>query len=428
MNEVIEPATCLRGEVSVPGDKSITHRALLLGAVADGDSVVRGYLDGGDCRASVAAVRALRVEVAPASEGALVVRGRGFEQLSEPEEVVNCDGSGTTMRLLAGLLSGLPLTAVLTGNEALRRRPMARIIEPLRQMGATVLGRAGDRLPPLLVRGGSLHGIHYSMPVASAQLKSCLLLAGLRADSPTTVREPAPSRDHTERMLMAMGATVVTEVGRVRVSPVERLEPIDVCVPGDLSSAAFLVAAALLVPGSQVRVKNVGVNPTRTGFLDVVAAMGGRVHLDNQRLSGGEPVADLVVSHCGLRATTVEGALVPLTIDELPLVATLATQAEGVTTVRDAAELRVKESDRVSALVTELRRLGARIEEAPDGFTVVGPTPLRGTTVSTHRDHRLAMALAVAALVARGPTTIVDAEYAADSYPGFYSALASLQQ
>lgn len=427
MSRTVHPATRFQGEAEVPGDKSITHRALLLGAIASGTTRVSGYLDSGDSRASLGAVRALGVELEQQA-GAVTVRGAGIDGLVEPGNVVDCVGSGTTMRLLAGLLAGYDMTVVLTGNEALRRRPMARVVTPLRLMGATVLGRDGDRLPPLTIRGGGLSAVDYALPVASAQVKSCVMLAGLRARGTTVVREPAPTRDHTERMLAAMGGPVTWSDGVVSVEPVARLEPVDIVVPGDLSSAAFLVAAALLVPGSGLRVRRVGVNPTRTGIIDIVRAMGGRLVVEGEHLVGGEPVADLVVQHSSLRATSVSGALVPLAIDELPLVAVLATQAEGVTVVRDAAELRVKESDRVASLVSELSKMGAKVEAAPDGFRVEGPTRLRGATVGSHADHRLAMALAVAALVADGPVTIEGAEASDDSFPGYFGLIEALQR
>ncbi|MGQ9553240.1 MAG: 3-phosphoshikimate 1-carboxyvinyltransferase [Anaerolineae bacterium] len=428
MRQVVNPARVLQGEASVPGDKSITHRAILFGAIATAPSRISGFLDSGVCRASIAAVEALGITVLREGADTLVVQGRGLDGISEPVDVVDCAGSGTTMRFLAGLLASYDMTAVLTGNEALRRRPMGRIIEPLRAMGATVLARGHDRFPPVIVRGSELHGIEYTMPVASAQVKSCLLLAGLRAKGPTTVWEPALTRDHSERMLSAMGVSLKRGRGTVTIEPAVALAPLDITVPGDLSSAAFLVAAGLLVPGSSLRILNVGVNPTRTGFLDIVQAMGGQVSLDNERDVGGEPVADVWVQQSPLRATTVAGDLVPLAIDELPLVAVLATQAEGVTEVRDAAELRVKESDRVATLVGELRKMGARIEELPDGYIVEGPTRLQGAMVQAHGDHRLAMALAVAALIADCSVTIEGAEYVGESYPGFFETLAGLQQ
>ncbi len=428
MKVTIRPGGSVRGDVGVPGDKSITHRALLLGTVAEGDTVVRGYLNSGDCRASLDAARALGADVSLLDPDRVLVRGVGMTGLREPDDVLDCRGSGTTMRLLAGLLAGQNYTSVLTGNAALRSRPMARIMDPLRRMGATVLGRAGDRLPPITIRGGGLHGIDYDMPVASAQVKSGILLAGLYAEGATSVREPRPTRDHTERMLGAMGASVSVDEGQARVRPAARLRSLDLEVPGDLSSAAFLIAAATLAPGSELRLTGVGVNPTRTGFLDILSAMGGRVALEHRREEGGEPVADLVVRPADLRSTTVGGDLVPLAIDELPLVAVLATQAAGVTEVRDAGELRVKESDRVATVVEELLRMGATIEGREDGYVVVGPTQLHGAEVDSHGDHRLAMCLGVAALVADGPVTIRGAECAADSFPGFFELLESLRQ
>ncbi len=413
----------ITGEVRVPGDKSITHRALLLGACASGTGRVRGYLDGGDCRASIAAVRDLGVEVEAQGSTELVIHGRGFEGLQEAADVLDCAGSGTTMRLLAGLLAGRTMLSILTGNASLRGRPMSRIVEPLRGMGAAITGRAGGRLPPLVVQGGGLKGIEYTLPMASAQVKSCLLLAGLGAEGPTSIIEPAPTRDHTERMVAAMGASLQQANRRVTVERTGRLEPMEITVPGDLSSAAFLAAAATLVPGSFLRIRDVGVNPTRTGFLDILAAMGASVVLENRRLEAGEPVADLVVGHADLRGTVVEGDLIPLAIDELPLVAVLATQAQGRTEVREAQELRVKESDRIAALVEELQRLGADIEELPDGFVVEGPTPLKGGLVRARGDHRLAMALAVAGLVASSSVVIEDAERSEDSFPGFFELL-----
>lgn len=427
MSVAVAPGRPLRGEARVPGDKSITHRALLLGSIAQGDTVVRGFLDSGDCRASVEVVQALGAQVVDEGESTIRVRGSGIGGLREPDNVLDCRGSGTTMRLLAGLLAGQPFTSVLTGNPALRSRPMGRIIEPLRRMGATVLGRDGDRLPPLAIRGGGLRGIDYDLPVASAQVKSGILLAGLFASGETTVREPRPTRDHTERMLAAMGAPVRSIPGAVTVAPAQGLDALALTVPGDLSSAAFLLAAATAVPGSELLVQGVGVNLTRTGFLAILSAMGGHFRVENSRVEGGEPVADLWVESAPLTATEVSGDLVPLAIDELPLVAVLATQARGVTVVREASELRLKESDRVATLVAELGKLGAQIEALPDGYRVEGPTSLRGGTVECHADHRLAMCLAVAALCAVGPVTILGAECAADSFPGFFELLERLR-
>jgi 3-phosphoshikimate 1-carboxyvinyltransferase len=336
------------------------------------------------------------------------------------------------------MLAGQPFCSIVAGDESLHRRPMARITEPLRRMGATVLGRQGGSLPPLAILGGRLRALDYRLPVASAQVKSCLLLAALFADGPMALQEPSASRDHTERMLRAMGVELTSSAWPDGESSAPAPGPVDICmrqpqpalraldlaIPGDISSAAFFLVAAVIAPRSRLQIRNVGVNPTRTGILDVLAAMGARVAMENQRLAGGEPVADFLVRASDLRATEVRGSLIPRLIDELPVIAVAATQAHGVTTIRDAAELRVKESDRISALVTELRKLGAIIEELPDGFIVEGPAPLHGSVVDAHGDHRLAMSLAVAALVAHGETTILGADSIPVSFPGFEQVLA----
>ena len=427
MKVTVEPGRRVRGEATVPGDKSITHRAVLIGAICDGVSRACGYLPAQDCLASIRAVRQLGVTVE--ERGAeVVVHGLGLHGVAEPEDVIDCGGSGTTIRLLCGILAGqVGKAAFLTGNEALRRRPMRRILEPLQEMGAAVIGRNSDQLPPVAIRGAALRGLRYTLPVASAQVKSALLLAGLLASEPSEISEPARTRDHTERMLAAMGAPLRTENRTVLVQPAARLEPIDLHIPGDFSSAAFLLAAAWLVPGSELLLRNIGVNPTRTGLLEIARRMGAGFRVEEERLVCQEEVASLVAWSQPLRGTLVNGELVPLSIDELPLVAVLGTQAEGETVVRDAAELRVKESDRIAAIATELRKLGAAIDELPDGFAVRGPTALRGGTVNSHHDHRLAMALAVAGLVAQGPVTIEAAECVADSFPGFFALLEGLR-
>jgi 3-phosphoshikimate 1-carboxyvinyltransferase len=343
----------------------------------------------------------------------------------EPKDVLNCVRSGTTMRLLAGILAGQPFCSVLTGNEQLRQRPMGRIVEPLRQMGATVLGRDDGRLPPLTILGGNLHGIDYSLPVASAQVKSAILLAGLYADGPTVIHEPGPARDHTERMLAAMGANIQYPISNIKLQS-SKLSSLDIVVPGDISSAAYFIAAACLVPGSEIIIEGIGVNPTRTGFLDALRGMGANILVENQWESGGEPVADVVMQAGGPKGIEVRGDQVPRMIDEFPILAVVATQAQGTTVVRDAAELRVKETDRIANIAVELRKLGAHIEERPDGFVVEGPTPLFGSQVNSHGDHRLAMSLAIAGLVADGKTTIEGAECVADSFPGFERILRAL--
>jgi 3-phosphoshikimate 1-carboxyvinyltransferase len=424
MNLTIHSGSPLRGEITVPGDKSITHRALLLGALADGPTRIRGYLDGGDCRATLGCLRALGVQIEQPDSGELVIHGSGLRGWHEPDDVLNCVRSGTTMRLLAGLLAGQSFYSILGGEAQLRRRPMDRVTAPLRQMGARIEGRQGGRVPPLSIIGAPLHGTEYTLPVASAQVKSSILLAGLFAEGTTTVIEPTLSRDHTERMLSARGATVLTQGTRHTImGPVTGLAPLDVSVPGDFSSAAFWLVGALLVPGSVVLLRDINVNVTRIGLLDMLHDMRARITVIAPHDEGGEPVADLLVCAQPLKAAQVGGDLVPRMIDEFPILALAATQAEGITHVRDAAELRVKETDRIATIVEALCALGAHIEPYPDGFDVEGPTPLQGAVVDSHGDHRLAMTLAIAGLCAQGETTILGSECIADSFPGFEARL-----
>ncbi|MCL4534005.1 MAG: 3-phosphoshikimate 1-carboxyvinyltransferase [Bacteroidetes bacterium] len=426
MNATVAPASHpLNGRLRVPGDKSICHRSLLLGAIARGETAVEGFVPSADCLSTLRCLQSLGVEI-ERRDNRVRVNGVGLDGLREPPDVLDAGNSGTTTRLLSGILAGQPFLSVITGDASLRRRPMDRIAQPLRRMGATVLARAGGRLP-LAISGGGLQGIEYALPVASAQVKSCILLAGLYAAGRTTVVEPAPARDHTERMLRAMGVEVSREGNRISLAGGQQPQGIDIEVPGDVSSAAYFLVAGAVVPGSAVLVENVGVNPTRTGVLEALAAMGAEVALENRRDVGGEPVADLRVRGGRLRGTEIGGEIIPRLIDELPVLALAATQAEGRTLVRDAAELRVKESDRIHTVVTELQKMGARIEEQPDGFVVEGPTPLRGAGVGSYGDHRLAMSLAVAALVARGDTTISDAECVNVSFPGFMDTLDSVR-
>jgi len=426
MRLTVKKARDLSGRVKVPGDKSISHRALLLGAIAEGTTRVRNFLPAADCLATLACVRSLGVEVERLSEIELIVQGRGLPGLIEPKDVLDCAGSGTTMRLLAGILAGQPFYSVLTGNEQLRCRPMGRIVEPLKQMGATVFGRDDGRLPPLTIIGGNLRSIEYTLPVASAQVKSAILLAGLYADGPIVIHEPGPARDHTERMLAAMGADIGVDGATITLRGDTKLSSLDIVVPGDISSAAYFIAAACLVSGSEVAIEGIGVNPTRTGFLDALRKMGADILVENQREVSGEPVTDVVVRAGELRGIEVRGDQVPRMIDEFPILAVVASQAQGMTVVSDAAELRVKETDRIANVVAELCKLGARIEERPDGFVVEGPTRLVGAQVNSHGDHRLAMSLAIAGLLAEGETTIGGAECIVDSFPGFEETLRAL--
>jgi 3-phosphoshikimate 1-carboxyvinyltransferase len=423
----------LRGACRVPGDKSISHRALLFGALADGVVEARGLGRGGDNLSTAAALRALGVDVALAGDEAHV-RGAGFDGLSAAASALDCGNSGTTIRLLMGLLAGRPFETELVGDASLTRRPMRRVAEPLRRMGAAIDGRGdparpGDVFPPLRVRGGALTGISYDLPVASAQLKSALVLAGLQAKGTTTLREPGRSRDHTERMLRAMGAPITVDAtsGAVVVDPAGwngRLRPVPIVVPGDLSSATFLFVAAATVAGSDVTVENVGLNPTRAGALDVLAAMGADVTIAPAGDAMGEPVGAVRVRASKLRGTRVAGALALRSIDEIPALAVAAALAEGETVFADLAELRVKESDRIVAVARELRRAGVAVDERPDGFVVTGLAgrPPSGGTVQPEHDHRIAMAGAVLGLSA-GDETLVPAADIATSFPSFADTL-----
>jgi 3-phosphoshikimate 1-carboxyvinyltransferase len=423
----VRPAAALVGDVGVPGVKSVTHRALLLGAIAEGDTEIRNFGRAEDTESTLAAVRSLGVEVDEVDVDTVVVHGVGLRGLHAPDEPIDCGNAGTLMRLVAGILAGQPGEFTLTGDESLSSRPMERIAEPLRAMGANV--QTEDGHAPVVVRGGRLRPISYDLPVASAQVKSCILLAGLYADDgPTSVIErEIQTRDHTERMLAAMGARVRSSPRQASVWPVERLRPLEVELAGDFSSAApFLVGAALLA-GSDLRVHGVNVNPTRTGLLDVLERMGARVNVFNRRAVGGEPAGDVEVKPAPLVAVTIDPEEVPRVIDELPLIALAATHARGTSVVRGAAELRAKESDRIATVVDGLKSLGARITERADGFEVTGvPQRLRGGRMSAHGDHRLAMLGAVAGLASVDGVDVEGAEAAAISFPGFFELLGSV--
>ena len=419
MKRVIEPLRApLLGSLRVPGDKSISHRALLLAALADGESRIRGLLPSLDCRATRGCLASLGVEIREDGDGTVIVSGTGVRGLHRPASPLDCVRSGTTMRLLAGMLAGQSFSSLLTGESQLLRRPMTRIVGPLRRMGAQIESEDGHA--PLLIHGTPLRGVEHRLAVASAQVKSAVLLAALTADGVTRIHEAGPTRDHTERMLAAMGADLQVDQQTIELSPVEQLAPIDLRVPGDPSSAAFWIVAALRIPGSRLALPAVGVNPTRTGLIDVLRAMGASIEVENERTEAGEPVADLVVEAGDLHGVTVEGETVVRMIDEFPILAVAATQAHGTTVVRDAGELRVKESDRIAGMVEALRKLGAQISEQEDGFTIEGPTKLQGGEVSSHSDHRLAMALTVAGWMSDRPVTIDGVERIEDSYPGFF--------
>jgi 3-phosphoshikimate 1-carboxyvinyltransferase len=429
---VLPAGGSLKGSVTVPGDKSISHRSLLFGAIAEGTTRIEGLLPAEDPLSTAACLRAMGVTVSPIAAGQVVtVEGVGLDGLREPAEVLDCGNSGTTMRLMLGLLAGRAgRHFVLSGDASLRSRPMRRVGAPLAQMGARIQGREDGNLAPLAVQGQTLHGSVIGTPVASAQVKSALLLAALTANGPTTVIEPAPTRDHSERMLRAFGADLEVDgdEGRfITVRPGPGLRGQTVVVPGDISSAAFWLVAAAITPGADLTVENVGLNPSRTGILDVLAEMGARITVLNSRDVAGEPVGDLRVQHGPLRAFRIEEPMIPRLVDEIPVLAVAACCAEGLSRISGAAELRVKETDRLAVMARQLTAMGARLEEHADGLSIEGPTPLHGAEVDSETDHRVAMSLAVASLVARGDTRLGRPEAAAVSYPGFWDDLARLR-
>jgi 3-phosphoshikimate 1-carboxyvinyltransferase len=422
MRTRVRQARQLRGTVQVPGDKSISHRAAIFNAIAEGTAEVRGFLQGEDCLSTLECLRALGADFDLAPDGTLSIHGVGLKGLREPELVLDAGNSGTTMRLLCGLLAGQQFFSVLTGDESLRRRPMGRVLVPLRAMGATCLARDGD-YAPLAILGGGLFGLKYETPVASAQVKSAILLAGLFADSATAITEPAGSRDHTERMLAAMGVDVVRDDRSVRLTPPERLNAVSLRVPGDLSAAAFWLVAAAAHSDASVVLPAVGLNPTRTGVIDVLRAMGADIEVTEERSWGGEPVGDITVQSSRLVGTEIAGELMLRAMDEAPVLAVAAALASGRTVFRDADELRVKESDRIATVVATLRGFGVEVEERPDGMVIEGRGRLEGATVAADGDHRLAMAQAVAGLIAAGETVIEGSDAADVSYPSFWKDL-----
>ncbi len=422
------PGSRLEGVCRVPGDKSISHRAALLGALAEGTTVIENFLFGADCLSTLRCLKALNV-VIERDDALIRITGKGSCGLKEPVEVLDAGNSGTTMRLLLGILAGQDYFAVITGDESLTKRPMGRVVKPLMQMGAQIWGRESGVKAPLAVKGSSrLSPLIYQLPVPSAQVKSALLLAGLFAEGTTTIIQPTPCRDHTELMLQTFGASVKVDSNfSVSISGGDLLRGQEVKVPGDISAAAFLIVAATLLPGSDILIEDVGINPTRTGILDALREMEADISLLNERNWGGEPVADLRVRSASLRGIEIGGGLIPRLIDEIPVLAVAATAAQGVTVVRDAAELRVKETDRIKAIVCELQKLGAELNALPDGLEVRGGKPLRGAAVSSWDDHRLAMSLVVAGLTAGNSVTVVENTECIDvSFPGYADLLSSL--
>ncbi len=425
MSYPLTTARALRGDVTVPGDKSISHRAVMFGALADADTHITGFLMGEDCLSTISCFEKMGVSI-DVSEKEVVVHGVGLHGLKAPTELLYTGNSGTTTRLLCGILAGQPFSCTLNGDASIQKRPMGRIIKPLREMGADISGKDGN-LCPLDIHPAPLHGIRYDMPVASAQLKSAILLAGLFADGPTTVIEPAPSRDHTERMLRGLGAQVVSNGTEITLTPPKALHAVNVEVPGDISSAAYFLVAGLILPNSDILIRNVGVNPTRTGILDALEAMGANIERLNER-GTVEPICDLRVRSSHLHGTTISGDMIPRLIDEIPVLAVAAAFAEGETVIRDAQELKVKESNRIATMTTELSKTGADVQETDDGMVIRGGKPLHGADFASYADHRVAMSMAVCALACEGNSSIDDPDCVAISYPTFFETLDALKQ
>lgn len=415
----------LRGEIFVPGDKSISHRAVMFGAISKGTTEVTNFLEGADCFSTVSCFQKMGVSIEK-QDTHLLIHGNGLHGLQSPSEILDCGNSGTTTRLISGILAGQSFSCELTGDDSIQKRPMKRIMAPLTSMGANIRSIRGNDCAPLLITGQQLRGIHYASPISSAQVKSCVLLAGLYADTKTSVTEPYLSRNHTELMLSYFGAKVESHDTTASVEPDPNLVGQKVVVPGDISSAAYFIAAGLMIPGSEILLKNVGINPTRDGMLRVCKAMGGDITLLNIREQGCEPTADLLIKASCLHGTVVEGALIPTLIDEIPIIAVLAACAEGTTIIRNAEELKVKESNRLDIMVQELSAMGVDIEGTDDGMIIRGGRPLRGTRIDSRLDHRIAMSFAIAGLAAEDETEILRDDCVAISYPGFYNDLNQL--
>lgn len=424
---IIPKYKSLNGEVTVPGDKSISHRSVMLGALADGTTEVRGFLQGADCLSSIACFEKMGIQIENDREHDIVkIHGKGLYGLSAPKDVLDTGNSGTTTRLISGILAAQNFESVLNGDASIRKRPMKRIIDPLTLMGAQIESIKDNGCAPLRITGAPLSGIHYISPVASAQVKSAILFAGLYADGATAVTEPALSRNHSELMLKGFGASVMSQDCTVTILPAGSLIAQEIDVPGDISSAAYFIAAGLITPNSDIRIRNVGVNPTRDGILKVCQEMGGKITVENYHKTAGEPVADLIVRSSELHGTTVGGSLIPTLIDELPMIAVMACFAEGTTIIKDAQELKVKESNRIDTVVENLRLMGADIEATDDGMIIHGGKPLHGAVIDSHLDHRIAMSFAIAGGIAEGETEILGAECVNISYPNFYETLTHL--
>ncbi|MDQ1001725.1 3-phosphoshikimate 1-carboxyvinyltransferase [Neobacillus niacini] len=416
----------LKGSIEIPGDKSISHRSVMFGSIAQGITKVKNFLPGDDCLSTISCFRKLGVIIEENDEG-LTIYGNGFEGLKEPNELLDVGNSGTTIRLLLGILAGRPFFSSLIGDQSIGKRPMTRVTEPLRTMGAKIDGRKNGEFTPLSIRGGRLNPITYKMPVASAQVKSALILAGLQAEGETTIIEKEESRDHTERMIRKFGGEVKKDNRKIMVKGGQKLIASDILVPGDISSAAFFLVAGAIVPDSEILLKNVGLNPTRTGIIEIMNQMGANFEIHNKDEDSFEPAGDITIKTSRLRGTVVQGDVIPRLIDEIPIIALLATQAEGTTIIKDASELKVKETNRIDTVVQELTKLGASIEATDDGMIIHGGTTLRGGKVSSHGDHRIGMMLAIASLLCEDQVELEDPEAISVSYPNFFNHLNSLK-
>ncbi len=415
----------LTGEIHIPGDKSISHRSIMFGAIAEGTTTITNFLTGDDCLSTISCFQKLGVEIIQDHEK-VTIHGTGFEGLQEPSEILDVGNSGTTIRLMMGILAGRPFFSTLIGDDSIAKRPMTRVTKPLKALGAGIDGRSGGEYTPISIRGGSLKGIEYQVPVASAQVKSAILLAGLQTGGTTKVIETAKTRDHTERMIQHFGGAVEVDGLSVSVQGGQQLKAADVHVPGDISSAAFFLVAGAIVPNSEIILRNVGLNPSRTGIIDVMKEMGADLEIFNEDLAAFEPVGDMRIKTSSRKGMTIGGDLIPRLIDEIPVIALLATQAEGVTVIKDAEELKVKETNRIDTVVHELAKLGARIEATNDGMIIHGRTNLSGGIVDSYGDHRIGMMLAIAALICEKEVNLVDAGAISVSYPNFFSHLENL--
>lgn len=422
----IKKAKQLKGTLYIPGDKSISHRAVMFGSLAKGDTKITNFLQGADCLSTIACFKKMGIQIENGTDQ-VIVHGKGLHGLKKPDSMLDVGNSGTTTRLISGILSGQQFSSELNGDASIQKRPMGRIITPLQMMHADIKSIKDNGCAPLHINGHTLSSIHYNSPVASAQVKSCILLAGLYGDGPTSVTEPALSRNHTELMLSSFGAQITSQGTTATILPDPVLYGQDIAVPGDISSAAYFIAAGLIVPNSEICIKHVGINPTRDGILRICKEMGANIQLENQQLIGGEPVADIIVKSSDLKGTIIQGDIIPTLIDEIPIIAVLASCAKGQTIIKDAQELKVKESNRLDIMVEQLSAMGVEIYATDDGMVIQGGHPLHGAVIDSYLDHRIAMSFAVAALIAEGETIIQRADCVDISYPDFYQNLNMLQ-